>query len=578
VDQSKGTAETMPSSLPIVRSIGARGFFFASVAVMVAIVLWMQGLRPNGLTAIFFVLFARMDFVPAIGAVLILVVAALNTDTSAAALPRWIGAHSSLIAAITLILLCVGALFVYENHPLSMDEYAQFFQSEVFARGRLTGHFPTPQLDWLIPPAFANQFLVASPATGAVVSAYWPSFALLLTPFTALGIAWACNPIISALTLLTVHRLALRLFHSEESAGIAILLTLASPVFFANGISYYSMPAHLLANCVYMLLLLDPSPRRALLAGLVGSVALTLHNPVPHMLFAIPWLLWVATRPAGMRLLGCLIAGYAPLCVLLGIGWFWFLHGLAPSGGSASGASSQMSFIKQLVDTFGLPSPPVIYARTIGLAKICVWAVPGLVVLACMGAWEWRRDHACRALAASAVLTLLGYYLVPFDQGHGWGYRYFHSAWVALPLLAAGVFATRAGEQQRTGIFNDVETRTLVVGCALLTLVFGIGFRAVQMRDFVTFDQQQQPAYAGTEHRVVFLDPNLSFYGADLVQNDPWLRGNVIRMLSRGAEADTTLMRQQFPDMRLVYHDTYGTVWSAAGAQQADTRAHARTP
>jgi hypothetical protein len=41
------------------------------------------------------------------------------------------------------------------------------------------------------------------------------------------------------------------------------------------------MAAHLLMNVLYALLL-KPSAARALAAGLVGSLAFTLHNPLPH--------------------------------------------------------------------------------------------------------------------------------------------------------------------------------------------------------------------------------------------------------------------------------------------------------
>jgi hypothetical protein len=559
----------MLSNLPIVRSAAARAFFFASVAVTLGIVFWIQDLRHDGLSAIFFVLFTRFDRLAAMCAVLILVAAAFVSAGSVSALPRWIGAHPRPVAIGTGLLLCAGSLLVYENHPLSMDEYAQFFQSQVFAHGRLTGQFPVPLIDWLIPHYFQNQFLVVSRTSGQVVSGYWPSFALLLTPFTWLGIPWACNPVISALTLLAIHRLALRLFHSEESAGLALLLTAASPVFFANGISYYSMPAHLLANCVYVLLLLEPSPRRALAAGVVGSIALTLHNPVPHLLFAIPWLLWIATRPGGVRLLGWLVAGYAPLCILLGFGWFWLSSGLAHAGGPVTGVDAQVDSIRDIADIFSLPSPAVLLARTIGIAKVWLWAVPGLMIVAGVGAWKWRRYSACRALVASALLTLVGYFLVPVDQGHGWGYRYFHSAWVALPLLAAAAFTRIPGNENRGGLFEDIETRTLVLGCALLTLVLGVGLRAVQIRGFMTFDQGQVPAYAGTERRVVIMDPSFTFYGQDLVQNDPWVRGSAIRMFTHGAAADAAMMQVQFPDMHLVYADKYGTVWSATGVPLA---------
>jgi hypothetical protein len=556
----------MPSNLPIVRSAGARGLFLASVAITLGIVFWTHYVRPEGLTAIFFVLFARMDNVAALGALLILVVAALVSDSSATVVPRWIGAHPGLVALGTGILLCAGSLFVYENHPLSMDEYAQYFQSQLFAHQRLAARFPQPQLDWLIPQFFQNHFLVVSRPTGEVASAYWPSFALLLTPFTLAGIPWALNPVISALTLLVIHRLALRLFHSEDSAGLAVLLTIASPVFFANGISYYSMPAHLLANSVYALLLLQPTPRRALVAGLTGSIALTLHNPVPHLLFAVPWLVWVTTRPGGIRLLGCLVAGYLPLCVLLGVGWFWFSSGLAHAGEHTGATGAQLNTLKEFANVFTVPSSASLLARSIGLAKIWIWAVPGLLILAAAGAWKWRQNGACRALAASALLTLVGYYLYPIDQGHGWGYRYFHSAWLALPLLGAGVFVRTQDGEGRDALFEDVDTRVLVVGCALLTLVFGIGLRALQIRSFMTFDQQQVPAYAGTERRVVLIDPSVTFYGQDLVQNDPLLEKNEIRMITHGTEADTAMMDAQFPTMRRVYQDKFGTVWSAAGA------------
>src|SRR5438067_426521 len=56
---------------------------------------------------------------------------------------------------------------------------------------------------------------------------------------------------------------------------------------------------------------------------------------------------------------------------------------------------------------------------------------------ACAGVWWRRAEPAVRLFAASALLTLAGYFFVPYDQGHGWGYRYFHASWGALPLLAA---------------------------------------------------------------------------------------------------------------------------------------------
>jgi hypothetical protein len=562
----------------VVRSSGPRLLFLMTAGITVLLMLWSLLLsQPPGLTLIFTVLFAA-DYSATLCALLILVAAVfLSPHVPARRLLSFAGNNAVAIALGSAVVLAAGTLFVYHDHPLSMDEYAAYFQSRVFAAGRLHGQFPPGLLDWLIPPGFQDYFLNVSPATGAVSETYWPGFALLLTPFTWARVPWLCNPVISALTLLVIHRLALAIFADRDAAGLALLLTLASPVIFADGISYYSMPAHLLANCLYALLLLRPTVLRAGAAGVVGSWALSLHNPVPHLLFAVPWVIWIATRRDRIKLLAALGAGYLPLCVLLGVGWFLFSSQLLVSGlvhGASSAAAPDR--LHAMLAIFTPPSLAVLLARAIGIAKVWIWAVPGLLVLAVVGAVRWRQDTACRLLTASALLTVFGYFFVPVDQGHGWGYRYFHSAWAALPLLAtAAVFppAWCRGESRDPAAlapfrFEDTSTKCYITTCIILSLVLGIGLRAWQIEEFIARDLRQIPPYKGTERHVVIIDPRLSFYGADLVQNDPWLRGVEIRMLSRGATADALMMARNFPTMHRVYSDYRGSVWSARATQE----------
>jgi hypothetical protein len=572
----------MAHRLPLVRSDGVRALFLIGAMVTTAILAWMHQMRltgdSHGLATIFFVLFAYNDYPGAACALLIPVGALLGIRYRLARrVVQWAGDQPLVIAVTTALLLALGTLTIYHNHPLSMDEYAPYFQSRVFAAGQLHGRFPVPLLDWLIPRGFQNYFLNVSRATGSVAEAYWPGFALLLTPFTWAGVPWLCNPVISAVTLLVIHRLALELFDDREAAGFALLLTLASPVVFANGISYYSMPAHLLANSVYALLLIRPTPLRAAAAGAVGSLALALHNPVPHLLFAAPWLIWIATGQDGRRLLVALIAGYFPLCALLGVGWFVFSAHLVREGlVSATTPVALVNRLQGLISIFSLPNAGVVLARFIGIAKIWVWAVPGLMILAVFGALRWRRDVLFLLLTTSALLTLFGYFLVPMDQGHGWGYRYFHSAWVALPLLATAALFRPVRAPGRastpTRLFEDGETKSFVAACILLTLIFGIGFRAYQLQEFISRDISQVPRYKGTERRVVILQGRFSFYGADLVQNDPWLRENEVRMYSHGAAADEQMMAQHYPELHKVYADRYGTVWSQVLAKPGPPR------
>lgn len=568
----------MLSSLAVLRSSGPRTLFLAGATVTAAILLWTHQMRLtgnlHGLATSFFVLFAYDDSPGTVCALLTLFGALFGSKYfPLRRAVQWAGNQPVVIAVIAALLLALGTLVIYHNHPLSMDEYAAYFQSRVFATGRLHGRFPAPLLDWLIPRGFQDYFLNVSRVTGSVAETYWPGFALLLTPFMWAGVPWLCNPVISALTLLVIHRLALELFADREAAGFALLLTIASPVIFANGISYYSMPAHLLTNSVFALLLIRPTPLRAAAAGVVGSFALVLHNPVPHMLFAAPWVVWVGTRQNGMRLLTALIAGYLPLSALLGLGWFLFSGDLLREGLlSATAPIAPEVRLRNMIEIFSLPNATVMLARFVGIAKIWVWAVPGLMLLAVAGAIRWRQMALCRLLGASAFLTLVGYFIVPVDQGHGWGYRYFHSAWMTLPLLATAALFRPVGspgdaDSSARLLFADNETKTFVAACILLTLVFGVGSRAWQMQDFVARDLGQVPQYQGTESRVVILNGRDSFYGADLVQNDPWLRGKEIRMYSHGAAADEQMMGRYYPEFHTVYADRHGTVWSQATAR-----------
>jgi hypothetical protein len=244
-------------------------------------------------------------------------------------------------------------------------------------------------LDWLTPPWLQGRFIRMSAASGATVSGYWPGFSLLLTPFTTLGVPWLLNPLIGGATVLVMHRLALVLFEDTESAGLVVLLTIASPAVTINALSYYAMPAHLLASAVYVLLLLRPTPCRALLAGLVGSLALVLHNPAPHLLFALPWIVWLAWCPGRvadrLRLLGALFVGYLPLCLLLGWGWQFLLEGFTYGQTVAEiatpGRAGRM-LLNNLQSILGWPSVTVRGGQLLGLCKLWIWAVPGLLAVA----------------------------------------------------------------------------------------------------------------------------------------------------------------------------------------------------
>jgi hypothetical protein len=168
-------------------------------------------------------------------------------------------------------------------------------------------------------------------------------------------------------------------------------------------------------------------------------------------------------------------------------------------------------------------------------------------------------------LVASALATLVGYLFVAFDQGHGWGFRYFHAVWFALPLFAAASLTRMHPSESSGETFANGQVRAFITACALLTLTVGVGQRALQINDFVSSEVSQGPRYRGDDARVVIYRNSMSRWGNVLEHNDPWLRNNEIHVYSHGREADAKLMRERFPGLHEVYQDFWGSVWSDHG-------------
>lgn len=470
------------------------------------------------------------------------------------ALDRWRYA----VAATLWVVLCAGSLWVYRNHPLSMDEYSALFQARIFAAGALHGQFPPELVDNLIPPNFQHGFLFANKETGAVLSGYWPGFSLLLAPFVWLGVPWAGNPTIVAASLLLIGRIARDLSVSPLAVGWALLFALASPAFVTNGISYYSMPAHLLFNLIFVWLLLTPSPLRLFLAGLAGGFALVLHQPFPHAVFALPWIFWLAAKRGRVRNLFFLAMGYLPMFLLLGFGWLLWRQDLMREGVQAAVAADMASGVSLLDRARGLvrgflgllhwPNEPIIYARLGGLTKLWLWASPLLLLLAWWGG-RGEKHPGIRLMGASALLTFFAYFLIEFDQGHGWGYRYFHSAWGVLPVLAA------------LGVIKLAETdypRVLrqVAMLALVSLVAANAMRFMQIGEFMQAHLAQFPPRIQAD-KVIVLHSGRGYYARDLIQNDPWLRDEQVVLLARKPE-DLEVIMRHYPNAYTVSANRYG--------------------
>lgn len=471
------------------------------------------------------------------------------------------GRHPWRVATLSGVMLALGARFVYHAHPLSMDEYAVWFQSRIFAAGSLTGQFPPEWLDRLIPPEFQNYFLTVSRVSGRVASAYWPGFALIMAPFSLIGAEWLCNPVLGALSLVAIARTCSLVFPEDEAvAGWAMLFTLASPAFVAMSISYFAMTGLLLTNLVFVWGFLRPTPRRLFLSGIIGSIALTLHNPFPHILFAAPWLIWfVLNRPSWREVLA-LAAGYAPLTLLLGVGWVLFKAylqaDLAGVPGSQLSPASSGGAVATMSSAFSLPGLWIGYMRLAATVKLWVWAMPGLLVLTGLGYFRMRENVLVQLMLASAVLTFVGYFFVPFDQGNGWGYRYFHPAWSVLPILAG---AAVVGKNEARGEF--LRLQNIAIALVFGGLLILVPWQLKNIEGHISAHMGQAPGAPTEKRSFVFLFPDRGFLPMDLVQNDPFLRGKAIHMVGSGEQADGEFLRRANFEAIPLPANTFGQVW-----------------
>jgi hypothetical protein len=407
--------------------------------------------------------------------------------------------------------------------------------------------YPPELLDWLLP--HTSMFFAVSRATGEVVSGYWPGLSLLQAPFVFLGAPWLLNPLLGAGTLLLIRHLAAKLYPDTNAPAWAMLFTLASPTFLAFCISYYGMAAQLFFNLLFTALILRMTPKSLVAAGIAGSLALVQTVPVPHAVYAFAWIIWLVARRGGWRLLLWLVIGYLPLSLVLGLGWAVLRLDLVTQG--AAGAKTMYEDPAGWLAILNFSDfAHLAYYRILAFLKLSAWSVPGLVLLSLLGAWRGWSDRRIRILLACALVTFCAYLLFKPTQGHGWGYRYFHGAWGTLPLLACGaVAAPLAGAgSKRTHTREFAPLARLAMTLAVLSLVFLNGLRLYQVHAFVGRHLSQLPPLDPKQTQVCFIRPREGYYSVDLIQNDPFLRKNVIFLKSHGREGERTFMKEHFPD------------------------------
>ncbi len=238
---------------------------------------------------------------------------------------------------------------------------------------------------------------------------------------------------------------------------------------------------------------------------------------------------------------------YLPWIGIVGFGWNHILQNLASGPVPTQPA-------------FHLSGAQIFRERAIGVAKVWLWAAPPIFLLAPVGFWRYRENTFFCLLLISTALTFVGYVFVPLNQGPGWGFRYFHAAWFALPLFAAGALVLPSASAITASSSAPALARW-AQGGAIGGLLIITPYFAWQVHSFIGKQLARVPTAKKGTAQVIFINPSLGYYSEDLIQNDPLLRETPIRMLTHGRKEGAEVIARHFPDLVLLAQDYRGSVW-----------------
>jgi hypothetical protein len=418
-----------------------------------------------------------------------------------AGVDSWSAQRLWLAALLVFAVTAGGTWAVMHTLPFSMDEYVAAFQARAFAAGRTSVTLPD---EWQrFGESLRPVFVVYDAESHRWLSAYWPIYGAVRAAFLTVGADRFLNPLLAALSLPLVFACARRLWPNERWrawAAVAFLALSSQLLFMA--MTGYAMPAHLVVNLLWIYAFLRNDRAGWIAAPIIGVIALGLHNPVPHALFVAPFLVYVLT----LRRWGWTV--YFGAVYLAGIA-VWGAWAQAVTAASAGGS---------LLGLFAMPGLLMLSVQHLSLTVILSWQTPLLVVLLLWMTVSWKQLSAVERCLLLGIATSLAFFLFyPSTQGHGWGYRYTYPALGNMALLGA------AGLAKMVDALGARTTRRLFIASALVTVFVQLPVRAWQVERYVRPFAKAHDYIAHLDADVVIVDPTSSWYGIDLIRNDPLL-------------------------------------------------------
>ncbi len=444
------------------------------------------------------------------------------------------------LSAVFLPLLIFFALFVLQDFPNSVDEYAYIFQAKIFSHGRL----------WNVPHPAHDHFAMSHIATqdGKWVMKFPPGWSLALTPAIWLGIPlWLVNPLLAVASLWVFFYLARRLY-GAQTAVIAVLIFAFSSFFIFNSASYF---AHTLCALLVLLAVyygiryLDGErPGHALWAGFfIGFAFLTRYYTA--VLVALPFLVHLISRQGRDSLKGIvwLTLGALPWLVVgmyynyaitghpLKPPFLWYVH-------------------PQNIDMDLL----AINLRTITLnvrylARFVIWTAPPLLFLF---GWFVSRSLGKRRevdfIDFMLPVMVFGYLFYGAYAGNQYGPRYYYEVYPFVILAVVRRLVDSDGFGLSAAV-RKAALAVLVAGFITANLATLIHARAEHRVIFERNDLYRLVEQKKIRNAIVFVASSTGVTRfmpvLDLTRNGTELTGDVLYALDKG-EANRKLV-EYFP-------------------------------
>jgi hypothetical protein len=433
-----------------------------------------------------------------------------------------------LVSICAFLLVLVGTHFVYHSYPLCMDEYLTNFQAHILLKGKIVAPIPNAWRDLARP--LASTYVHISPDNHFWVPQYLPGYAALKAIFLYFSLPSLLNPLLGGISVLLIAHISKKIWPEDKYAPVlAAVLLFSSSQFLITSMSYYSWPAHLCLNLLWLSLYLSSHASAFYALPWVGVFAINLHQPHVHLLFACPFLITILrTRPIRSVLYVAIV--YAFGCALA----LYWLKVILPPGIGRTGVP------------FTIPGIPEVTVRLMNIVYLMSWNNLAMSIFLVVLALNYRPlNPICKNLAWGFLLTFGFYLFFKGTGGHGWGSRYSYSILGNLVLMSVAGFK-KVYEVQKLS-----QAVSVVVLSTVLALLIQFPLRAYQVETFIRPYAETMAYLKSRKTPVVIVDAVSVYYGQDFIRNDPFLLKNPRIMVK------SRLTAQQIETLQ----QRYGVTW-----------------